>query len=140
MDYTSIIFLAAKKIGVSGALLLAICTNETGLNNNVHYNDGKSHSFGICQVKQPTAKMMGYEITSDDLMNPEVNAEVAASYLKYQVERYNGNICKGTAAYNSGSYNPSDKSIGHPRNLKYIRKVQKLLSPDLRYKLQRCEY
>jgi soluble lytic murein transglycosylase-like protein len=139
MDYTAIILLAAKKIGIAGSLLLAICTHETGLKNNMVHIDGGSPSYGVCQVKIGTAKMMNYEVTGKDLMNPEVNAVVAASYLKYQIDRYNGNLCKATASFNSGRYNPSDKAPGHPRNLKYLRSVQKLLDPSLRPQLQRCE-
>jgi soluble lytic murein transglycosylase-like protein len=139
MDFTTIILLAAKKIGVSGYLLLAICTHETGLTNKVVQHDGGTPTFGVCQVKLGTAKMVGYDIKGDDLMNPEVNAEVAGAYLKYQIDRYDGNICKATASYNAGRYNPSMKAIGNPRNLKYLRSVQKLLGPDMRHKLQKCE-
>lgn len=139
MDYTTIILLAAKKIAVSGALLLAICTHETGLKNTMVHHDGGSPSYGICQVKKDTAKMMGYNVNGNDLMKPEVNAKVAASYLKYQLDRYDNNMCMATASYNAGRYNPSSKMIGHPRNLKYIRSVQKLLGPEIKHKLQRCE-
>lgn len=139
MDYTAVILLAAKKIGISGYLLLAICTHETGLQNKIVHHDGGSPSYGVCQVKKGTAEMMGYNVSEKDLMNPEVNAEIAGAYLKYQINRYQGNICKGTASYNSGKYNPSMKAIGQPRNLKYNRSVQKLLGPDMKHKLQRCE-
>ncbi len=139
MDYTTMIMIVAKKIGISGSLLLAICTNETGLNNVMVHHDGGSTSYGICQVKVGTAKMMGYEVSGEDLMKPEVNAEIAAVYLKYQIDRYDGNICKGTAGYNAGRYNPSDIAPGHPRNLKYLRRVQKLVDFSFKHKLQRCE-
>lgn len=140
LDMTTIILLAAKKIGISGALLLSICTHETGLKNLVSPNDGGSHSYGVCQVKLGTAHFLGYDIKANELMNPEINAEIAGAYLKYQFDRYNGNICKSVSAYNSGRYNPSPKAPGHPRNLKYLRSVQKLVGPDLKPKLQRCEF
>lgn len=118
--------LAAKKIGISGALLLAICTNETGLKNMVSPNDGGSHSYGVCQVKKATAKMMGYEVTGNDLMRPEVNAEVAAHYLKYQIDRYDNDLMKSIGAYNAGRYHESKIVPGKPRNLKYVKRVLKI--------------
>lgn len=135
MNYVSIILLAAKKAGVSGSLLLAICTHESGLNNVLVPHDGGSPTYGICQVKYETAKMMGFDGKAKDLMTPETNAKWAATYLKFQKSRYDGDWMKSTAAYNSGTYNPSLKIIGCPRNLAYIQFVQKKLKEDLKPKL-----
>jgi len=135
MNYVSIILLAAKKAGVSGSLLLAICTHESGLKNVLVPHDGGSPTYGICQVKYDTAKMMGFEGKAKDLMVPETNAKWAAQYLKFQKKRYDGDWMKSTAAYNSGTYNPSMKVVGCPRNLAYIQYVQKKLKDDLKPKL-----
>lgn len=123
-----IILSVAKSVGVPGTLLLAICASETKLTHVIALNDGKTHTFGICQVKHETAQMLGFKGTSKDLMRSKVNAEYAAKYLKYQLNRYNGNWCKATAAYNSGTYNPSTKVVGEPRNLRYIQRVSKFLN------------
>lgn len=131
MVYETIIIAAAKKIGVSAALLLAICTHESGLNNIVVPHDGGSPSYGICQVKLGTAQMFGFKGTAQDLMKPAINAKWAAQYLKYQKQRYNGKWLQATAAYNSGTYNESKKIPGCPRNLAYIRHVQKKLDKHL---------
>lgn len=136
MSFTSIILLAAKKAGVSGALLLAICTHESGLRNVLVPHDGGSPSYGICQVKYDTAKMIGFSGKEKDLMDPAINAKWAAEYLKFQKERYDGNWMKSTAAYNSGTYNESKKIPGCPRNLRYIKHVQKKLDEDLQHKLE----
>lgn len=135
MSYSAIILLAAKKAGVSGALLLAICTHESGLNNVFVPHDNGSPTYGICQVKYDTAKMLGFTGEAKDLMVPSVNAKWAASYLKYQKKRYDGNWCKATAAYNSGTYNESKKVPGCPRNLKYVKNVQRKLEETLQFKL-----
>lgn len=148
----SIILLVAKTVGVPGVLLLAICTNESGLNNLTILHDGGSPSVGICQVKKETAELMGYKGISygklrptknrmypgameavgraKGLMNPKTNAEFAAKYLKYQLERYDNNWCKATAAFNAGTYNPSKKSPGKPRNYKYVKQVTLFLDDD----------
>lgn len=136
MSFTSIILLAAKKAGVSGALLLAICTHESGLRNVLVPHDGGSPSYGICQVKYDTAKMIGFSGKEKDLMDPTINAKWAAEYLKFQKERYDGDWMKSTAAYNSGTYNESRKIPGCPRNLTYLKYVQKKLDENLQHKLE----
>ena len=135
MTYSAIILAAAKAAKVSGALLLAICTQETNLTNVTVYHDGGSPSIGICQMKASTAEMLGFKGKADDLINPYVNAKWAAKYLKYQLDRYDGNWCQATAAYNAGTYNESKKLPGHPRNLKYVRRVQKLIDEELQINL-----
>jgi len=137
MIYETIILAAAKAAKVSGALLLAICTHESGLKNVKVPDDGGSPTYGICQVKYGTAQMMGFTGKPKDLMDPETNAKYAAAYLKYQKERYESDWVKATAAYNAGTYNESSKIPGCPKNLKYIRHVRKKLDESLQDKL-RC--
>jgi len=130
MSYSAIILAAAKTVGVPGSLLLAICTYETGLRNVRVQQDHGSPSLGICQVKTGTAKLMGMEVTDDDLLVPSINALAAAKYLKYQLDRYDGSWCQSTAAFNSGTYNPSKVEVGRPRNLKYVKGVTLLLDDE----------
>lgn len=135
MTYAQIILATAKIVKVPGALLLAICMQETGLKNSVAPHDGGSPSVGICQVKLSTAQFLGFKGTHKDLMSPSTNAKYAALYLKYQLDRYSYDYCQATAAYNSGSFNESQKMPGYPRNLKYVRSVQNKMHPTHRYKL-----
>lgn len=74
---------------------------------------------------------MGYKGKAEGLMNPTVNARLAAKYLKFQLKRYSNDYCMAVAAYNAGSFNESKKVPGYPRNLKYLRKVQKELEKSL---------
>lgn len=139
MTIISTILAAAKAAKVSGVLLVAICTHESGLTNTYVAHDGGSPSIGVCQVKENTARMLGFKGKAKDLMAPGLNAKYAAKYLKYQIDRYGeDNWCKLTAAYNAGSYNESKRVKGKPRNLKYVRLVQKKLAPDYKNKLS-CE-
>lgn len=120
--YAEIILKWARFWKVPGHLLLAICTHETGLKNIVHHNDGGSSSYGICQIKAETARSLNFSGKDSDLMDPNVNAGYAAKYLLKQLDRYDGDWCMATAAYNAGRYNPS-VIPGKPRNLKYIKAV-----------------
>lgn len=135
MDYVTIILAAAKKAQVTGALLLAICTHESGLKNVLVPHDGGTPTYGICQVKLGTAKMMGYTGTAKGLMEPKTNAKWAAEYLKYQKSRYAGDWVKSVAAYNSGTYFESKKVPGCPTNLKYIGYVKAKLDEELQHRL-----
>jgi soluble lytic murein transglycosylase-like protein len=125
MTFSAIIISAAKSVGISANLLLAICTVESNLTNVLVMHDGGSPSVGICQIKKTTAFQMGFRGKLMDLMNPYANAKYSALYLKYQLDRYNGDVVKAISAYNAGTYNESKnpKSKGKPRNLKYVHKV-----------------
>lgn len=124
MTYSAIILAAAKAVKVSGALLLAICTQESNLTNAMVLHDGGSPSYGVCQLKYETAKMVGFKGRKQDLMDVKTNATFAAKYLAYQQTRYGDDWHKITAAYNAGSYNPSSKIVGCPRNLRYVKAVK----------------
>lgn len=143
MNYNAIVLAitkAASAAKVSSALLLAICSYESA-DFTVTYNhiDGGSPSYGICQIKEDTARMLGFKGKASELMNTHTNAKWAARYLKYQEDRYGTNDwCKLAAAYNAGSYNESKKVPGKPRNLKYVRRVQRKLAEELQDRLS-CE-
>lgn len=134
--YSQLILSIAKSMGVPGALLLAICTHESNLNNTIVVYDNGSPSYGLCQIKLDTAKSLGFVGSAPELMKPRVNVKYSALYLKMQLERYDGDWCKATAAYNSGTYNPSNKVPGKPRNLKYINRILDLLDDNLKPKLK----
>lgn len=137
MTVTNIILAAAKLVKVPGALLLAICAHESAdFSINHNPDDAGTPSYGVCQIKEETAKMFKFKGDLDLLNGPKVSAKYAALYLKYQISRYGDkDWCKITAAYNAGSYNESKKHPGKPRNLKYVKFVQKKLAEDLRPRL-----
>jgi soluble lytic murein transglycosylase-like protein len=131
----NIILFAAQMVKVPPALLLAICVHESGLKNVIAPYDGNSPTYGVCQVKLESAQDLGFSGDEKDLMKPSVNAHWAAMILKKQIVRYNGDLCKATAAYNAGSYNESKVMPGYPKNLKYVRSVQRKLASVLRVRL-----
>ena len=136
MDIVTTILSAAKVAKVSGILLLAICSHESnGFTMNYSPNDKGSPSYGVCQIKESTAKMLGFRGKPQDLNNSKTNARYAALYLKYEQTRYGeADWCVLTASYNSGSYLES-REPGYPRNLRYVRMVQEKLPEDFRDKL-----
>lgn len=84
-------------------LLEAVCKVESNHKAEaIHRNDGKGHSYGVCQIKYNTAKLMGFHGSEKELMNPEVNIYYSGLYLKHQIDRYNS-VEIGVIAYNQGS-------------------------------------
>ena len=130
------ILAAAKSVGVSGALLLAICNHESGgFKHNYAAADRGSPSYGSCQIKYASAKLLGFHGYSDNLNNPIINARYAALYLKYQQDRYGDNWVKLASAYNAGRYRESSLNPGCPKNRKYLRFIQKKLPLNLQDRL-----
>jgi len=118
------IIASAKLIGITPSLLLGLCSVESSLQNIVNKNDFGSASYGICQVKENTKKHVislkkfppcVSVFKKDQLMDISYNSCIAAKYLKYQMERYKGNVRKALSAYNAGRY------VKH--NKKYVNKV-----------------
>jgi soluble lytic murein transglycosylase-like protein len=129
MEVTTIILNAAKVAKVSGTLLLAICSHESN-NFTMNYapHDHGTPSYGQCQLKFSTSKMLGFKGKAEELNDPTTNALWAAKYLAYQQTRYGrDDWVMLTGAYNAGSYLPSKKMFGCPRNVKYVRLVQRKL-------------
>lgn len=95
--------LATNAFSLPPGLLNALCTVESNLRPTaIHKHDGDSDSHGLCQIKEATAKQFRPYVTAKDLMNPKINAIVAAMYLHYQYERY-GSWEAAVVAYNRGN-------------------------------------
>lgn len=129
MDILTALFIAnTTRFNLPNGLLSSLCFVESRhISSIVHKHDGKSHSYGICQVKLETARYLGFIGTQDELLKPENNIFYAAMYLNKQIRRYN-DITKGIVAYNRGNAlrltrsNYSDKVIKHwGENNKYVR-------------------
>lgn len=95
----------ANKYGLPVNLLKGLCWVESRHKESA-YNpkDGGSASHGICQVKEKTARHMGFKLIKRDLMRAQYNIEVAGKYLSYQCKRYSNDYMKCVTAYNRGHY------------------------------------
>lgn len=105
-------------------LLSALCWVESNHKARaVNPDDGGSPSVGLCQIKPTTARGLGFRGTREDLMQPKYNIKYAAKYLKLQIDRYNGDLRQGVAAYNAGKCRFNEK--GQIMNRLYVDKVFK---------------
>lgn len=93
----------SQYIGLPEGLLESVCYVESNFKPSaIHYMDGKSNSYGLCQIKLKTAKSMGFKGSKEELLIPSINILYAAKYLKYQLNRYHS-ISKAVIAYNRGA-------------------------------------
>ncbi len=105
-------------------LLSALCWVESNHKvTAINAQDGGSASYGVCQIKLDTARMLGYKGTVKTLKEPAVNVYWAGRYLKYQLDRYSGDPRKAVAAYNAGTHRVNKKGL--IKNRKYVEKVFK---------------
>jgi|ERR1700677_666923 len=103
MSIAALFLTTTLQLHLPTGLLSSICYIETKHSvDKVHYNDGNTHSYGICQIKLETAQWLGFKGTAEDLMRPEANIHYAGLYLKYQIQRYKHDLRKAVIAYNKG--------------------------------------
>lgn len=103
-------------------LLSALCYVESKHRvDAVHHDDGKGDSLGVCQIKLPTARLLGFRGTQADLMKPENNIHYAGKYLLKQLHRYQMDPRRAVSAYNAGTFH--GKVDGSPRNAPYVKRV-----------------
>lgn len=94
-------------------ILEALCKVESNHRPHVvNPRDGKDgqDSLGECQIKEATARHMGFKGTRKQLFNRDVNRYYAGKYLAYQINRCTlksmacGSVLKGITAYNKGHF------------------------------------
>lgn len=108
--------------GLPPGLLSAVCWTESHHNAAaINPDDGTGDSIGLCQVQYATARQMGYRGSAKHLRDPKTNARYAGAYIRYQLDRYDGDILKAIAGYNAGSYIVNRK--GQTVNCQYVAQV-----------------
>jgi soluble lytic murein transglycosylase-like protein len=118
----AIIVAAALRAGVPPVMELAVCTQESNLRPRaVNVQDGGSASYGLCQIKSSTAKMLGFRSSPEFLLDPEHNAAVGAAYLRRLLNNYGSDHNCAIAAFNAGICRHTWH--GQIRNLRYVKAV-----------------
>jgi soluble lytic murein transglycosylase-like protein len=94
-NYSSIVEEKSKKHNVDPKLVKAVISAESGWNPSAVSPKG---AVGIMQLMPGTASDMGV----DNRYNPEQNIEGGIKYLRYLLDKFNGNMTLALAAYNAG--------------------------------------
>lgn len=85
----------AKRNRLDGLLVAAVVATESSFNPHAVSAQG---AVGLMQVMPATAKRFGVS----DPLKPSNNLEAGTRYLRFLLERYNGDLALALAAYNAG--------------------------------------
>ena len=95
LPYGEMIDSAAQQLDVDGLLLASIMEAESGYNP---YAMSPQGALGLMQVMPASAPTYPLE----DLLEPEINIELGASYLNYLLDHFDGDVALALAGYNAG--------------------------------------
>jgi soluble lytic murein transglycosylase len=121
LQHDDIIRQQASEKNLDPAMIAAVIYAES------RFRDQESHAgaLGLMQITPQTAHAIerlsgGTTFVTSDLSDPEINISYGSYYLRYLLDRYNGNEMAALAAYNAGTGNV-DKWGGSDLGLDDIR-------------------
>ncbi len=134
--YVDIINTACDRHGVDPALVHAIVKVESDFNPYALSHKG---AMGLMQLMPETAVVMNVR----NSFNPNENIDGGVKYLRYLMNRYEGNLPLALAAYNSGE--TAVKRWGtippYPETQNYVKRILKIYNGnELAFKPRRTIY
>jgi soluble lytic murein transglycosylase len=132
LRYDDIIRQQAAAKHLDPSLIAAVIYAES------RFSDQESHAgaLGLMQITPQTADVIarlsgGTQFVTGDLSDPDINIRYGTYYLRYVLQRYDGNEVAALAAYNAGihaadGWGGSDLSldgIGFPETRAYVEEV-----------------
>ncbi|GAB5549607.1 MAG: hypothetical protein SangKO_093670 [Sandaracinaceae bacterium] len=105
--YADIVEAAAARHGVEPELLFAVMRVESVYNPRIISYAG---AVGLMQIMPRTGTLIARarrqdDFTVDQLLEPEINIDMAAWYLASLIERFEGRLPLAIASYNGGPHN-----------------------------------
>jgi len=95
--YASLVLPLSEKYGMDWKLVAAVMAIESNYNPRAVSEKG---AIGLMQLMPSTAAL--YQVSSKELFNPKKNIEAGVLHLKMLHDRYDGDLSRVIAAYNSG--------------------------------------
>ncbi len=108
----------AKKHNVDPKLVKAVIKAESNWNPQAVSQKG---AVGMMQLMPKTANDLGVS----NRYNPEENIEGGVKYLKYLIDKFNGNLTLALAAYNAGParVDKDNRVPAIPETVNYVKRV-----------------
>ena len=132
-ELDKVIFRAGEKYGVDPRLLHAVIWQESKYDSRAHSNAGAQ---GLMQLIPATASRFNCR----NIHDPAQNIDAGTKYLRWLLERYEGNLVFALAGYNAGEgsvdkYNgvpPYNETQNYVRMItsRYGKTVHPLFTPD----------
>lgn len=95
--YANLVLPLSEKYGMDWKLVAAVMAIESNYNPRAISEKG---AIGLMQLMPSTAAL--YSVNSKELFNPKKNIEAGVLHLKMLNDRYDGDLSRIIAAYNSG--------------------------------------
>ena len=120
LTHEDVIRQQSREKGVDAALIAAVIYSESRFREQT----SRAGARGLMQITPATAKDIerlsgGSTFKLDDLSDPELNIRYGTFYLRWLLDRYEGNEIAALAAYNAGPGN-ADKWGGSSLTLEDI--------------------
>lgn len=123
-EFASIIGRASQTYGVDSSLIRSVISAESGFDPGATSPKG---AMGLMQLMPDTARGLGVKNAYD----PEENIMAGTRYLKYLLDRYDGNVPLALAAYNWGMGNVERRPGRFPEETRgYIARIMKSYRQD----------
>lgn len=133
-DYHSIVHEKAANYNIDPSLIKAVIKTESNWNNRAISRKG---AMGLMQLMPATAIDMNVRNPFD----PEENIEGGTKYLRYLIERFNGDLTLALAAYNAGPKTVEKFGYVPPitETRQYVSKVLSLYNGKTAYPLKETD-
>lgn len=115
--YLPLIEAEASRHGLPAAVADAVMRVETGYRLGLIGRDGER---GLMQVMPPTAAMLGFRGTAEELAEPETNIRLGVRYLAGAWRLAGGDLCRALMKYRAG-HNQERMS---PLSVEYCRRAR----------------
>jgi hypothetical protein len=123
----SLVHAISNNHGVDPALVAAVMRTESGFNRWAVSPKG---ARGLMQLIPSTGHRFGVR----DFFDPQQNIEGGVRYLKFLLDKFEGNLDLSLAAYNAGEnlVERLGRIPAIPETMQYVRKVRSLYRPSAR--------
>ncbi len=111
---------AARKYNLPVELIVSVMKAESSFNP---YAVSSKGAIGLMQLMPETAKQLGVEP-----FDPYENIEGGVRYLRYLIDRYDGDLPLALAAYNAGPERVTDRVPPIDETQDYVLKVMEFLN------------